>query len=185
MRETSSGFCLWETIDIGTGPLWCRHLMACPGVECKILSQTCPKRLVKQSQNISLETVENNKELQARFDWADICIIPLTPNLHASGATVSQEAALQGKPCIISDVGGLRDSYFDDEAVKYVSCGSIDELRAAVQYLKDHPQSGYDMAVAAQARMSPEGLSSFSFVRAHVSLTQDILAARETSTQAS
>ncbi len=69
------------------------------------------------------------------FDWADLVVVPLKPNLHASGITVIEEAVILGLPVICSHAGGL-EAYFSAEEVFYVEGGGS----RAIAY--GHPTSG-------------------------------------------
>ncbi|WP_443798338.1 glycosyltransferase, partial [Burkholderia gladioli] len=61
---------------------------------------------------------------------ADVIVVPLRPNHHASGITVMLEAAAVGKPMIVSDVGGLRD-YFPNDCAAYVPAFDASAMRGA------------------------------------------------------
>jgi hypothetical protein len=60
-----------------------------------------------------------NKIFLDTFGLADIVALTIRPNLHASGITVLQEAAIRGVPVICSNVGGLK-AYFSDEEVYFI-----------------------------------------------------------------
>ena len=125
-------------------------------------------------ENIRVCTPTTKQEILALYDWADIVVVPLKPNLHASGITVIQEAAIRGVPVICTDVGGLR-AYFDARAVAYVIPDDPEAIRRTVHSLSANPKQRLNMATLAQARMGREGLSSDAYVRRHVELSRELL----------
>jgi glycosyltransferase involved in cell wall biosynthesis len=140
----------------------------------KIASRTIDPSILVNAVNIETVTPRANDELLALYEWADLLVLALKPNLHASGATVIQEAALLGVPVVCSDCGGLR-AYFSDSEVRFVPPQNAAALREAIQDLADRPDLRLAMAQKAQDRMGPHGLSSESFVRRHVEISRDLL----------
>lgn len=143
--------------------------------ELRIASQTIDPALVANIPNVKVLTPSSNAELKELFVWADAMALPLRPNLHASGITVLEEAALFGRPVVCTKVGGI-EAYFDGEMVRYVGAGSADELRRALIELRDSPAEALAMAQRMQSHMSEQGLSSVSYVRRHVELSRELLA---------
>ncbi|MBO1360964.1 glycosyltransferase family 4 protein [Acetobacter sacchari] len=121
----------------------------------------------------SVVTVQNNDELWAQYEWADIVVVPLLPNLHASGCTVVQEATLMGLPVIATDVGGLRE-YFDETAVRYVQPGDAHELTLAINEIAADPGLRVRMVANAQARMKTV-VNSQVYAERHVELSRQLL----------
>jgi hypothetical protein len=80
-----------------------------PDWRLRIVSTKCPPALAEGIPNVEIAGVSSNPELTALWRQATIAVVPLSPNAHASGITVLQEAALNGVAAIASDVGGLRD----------------------------------------------------------------------------
>jgi glycosyltransferase involved in cell wall biosynthesis len=141
----------------------------------KIASRTIdPSVMARAGHHIELVSPQANEELLALYKWADLLVLAIEPNLHASGITVIQEAALLGVPVVCSDCGGLR-AYFSDDEVRFVPPQNAAALREAIQALADRPDLRFAMAQKAQNRMGPHGLSSESFVRRHVELSRDLL----------
>jgi glycosyltransferase involved in cell wall biosynthesis len=101
-------------------------------------------------------------------------VLAIKPNLHASGITVLEEAALLGVPMICSDAGGLR-AYFSDSEVRFVPPQDVTALKAAIRELAADPDARLALAEKAQARMGSTGLSSESYVRRHVEISRDLL----------
>lgn len=145
-----------------------------PDWRLRIVSTKCPAALAEGIANVEIAGVDNNDDLKALYRQATIAIVPLSPNAHASGITVLQEAALNGVAAIASDVGGLRD-YFDADAVTYYASGDVDGLERAIDGLLSDSEKRYAQAVAAQHRMGPDGLSSYAFARRHVEISQSLV----------
>jgi len=145
-----------------------------PSCRLRIVSTTCPPSLAAGLANIVIEGVSSNDALKALYYDADIAVLPLKPNFHASGCTVAEETALFGLPLIVSDAGGLR-AYFDPTTVRYTPPGDATALREAILDLAENPEAALAMARRAQARMGNDGLSAQSFVRHHVLLSQSLL----------
>jgi glycosyltransferase involved in cell wall biosynthesis len=125
--------------------------------------------------NAEVAPIRCNKQLFELYEWADIVVVPLKHNLHASGITVIQEAVLRGVPVVCSKVGGL-DAYFSGWQVKYVPPGDPAALRQAILDVAADAEQRVSMVRDAQSAMGPDGLSSLSFVRRHVELSVELLA---------
>jgi glycosyltransferase involved in cell wall biosynthesis len=106
--------------------------------------------------------------------WADLVVVPLKPNLHASGITVVTEAVSRGVPVICTDTGGLR-SYFSADEVRYVPPGDPDALRRAIEELAGDSELRYKLVKQAQARIVSSGISSRSYALHHRALSLDLL----------
>lgn len=139
-----------------------------------IVSNTAPKQLIKGRANCRITSPKQNSELQALFDAADIVVVPLKENLHASGITVVEEAVVKGCPVAVTDVGGLR-SYFEDEDVWYVEPGNADALREVLRQVAVHPEQALAKAIAAQNRLVLCGLSSVAYAAEHARLSWELL----------
>lgn len=155
----------WETAVRGIELLENAHLT--------VLSRTFPKSLAR-SIRVTVGGVRHNSELEDLFAGADVVLIALKPNEHASGLTVLQESVLHGVPVVVSDAGGLT-SYFDDQMVTYVPPGDPRAIADAITRVTHDPISARIRAVAAQSRMSAEAISSAAFVRKHVELSRELL----------
>lgn len=140
----------------------------------RIASQTINASSVGNAENVEIVGPKTNGDLLALYGWADLLVLALKPNLHASGITVIQEAVLQGVPVICSDTGGLK-AYFDETQVRFVSPRDVTKLRDAIDELAGDPEARLSLARNAQASMGPNGLSSESFVRRHVEISKDLL----------
>jgi glycosyltransferase involved in cell wall biosynthesis len=140
--------------------------------EFKIVTTRLPKTYL--TGNGEVVQVENNDELFAYYRWADICVVPLKSNLHASGITAVQEAAIRGVPVVCTDTGGLTD-YFNRDEVRYVPLCDPGELRKALLELAGDADHAGAIAERAQYRMKNGGLNSESFAKRHVDLSIELL----------
>lgn len=145
-----------------------------PELKLNIASATIPRRLVNDLPNCTVVQPRHNDELYALYENADVVIVPLQDNLHASGITVVQEAVIKGRTVIVSDVGGLR-AYFGDADIWYVPPGDSAALAACIQRAANDPTEALARAESAQARMGPVGLSALSFAREHARLSLELL----------
>ena len=64
-------------------------------IEVEIISQTMDPRLLRGIDNIYLKDIRCQSALVAAYDRADIVVIPLRPNLHASGISCIEEAFIR------------------------------------------------------------------------------------------
>ena len=143
-------------------------------VEAKIVTRANLTRLIASHANISLERPSTNPELISCFEWADVVVLCLSENLHASGITVVQEAVLFGLPVICSDAGGLQ-SYFTAEEITYVEPHSAEALRQAVKQASANQRLSRSKALRALARMKQGNVNSWSFVERHVEISKSLL----------
>jgi glycosyltransferase involved in cell wall biosynthesis len=144
----------------------------------KIASQKVKPSAIANASNVEIVSLNTNDEIFALYRSADLLVLAIKPNFHASGITVLEEAALLGVPIICSDTGGLR-AYFSDPEVCFVPSQDTVALEGAIQKLADDPDARLALARAAQARMGPTGLSSESYVRRHVEISRELLAREE------
>ncbi|MCI0466182.1 MAG: glycosyltransferase family 4 protein [Beijerinckiaceae bacterium] len=157
---------------------WPALILAVKGLkdwELKIASRKVAANDIGSCSNVEILNITSNDQLLAAFDWADMVVVALKPNLHASGITVVQEAALRGVAVICTDTGGLR-AYFSDEEVYYVSAGDPSEIQAAIRNLAADNRRRWKLAARAQERMMTGGLNSRSYARRHAELSRELMA---------
>jgi len=145
-----------------------------PSWTLKIASQKVKPSAIAHAKNVEVTSLKTNDELFALYRSADLLVLAIKPNLHASGITVLEEAALLGVPIICSDAGGLR-AYFSDPEVRFVPPQDVTALKAAIRELAADPDARLALAEKAQARMGSSGLSSESYVRRHVEISRELL----------
>ena len=149
-----------------------------PGIEVKILSTKTNPDIAKDASNIEIRGVHSNEEMQAERDAASLMIVPLKPNLHVSGSTTFQEAALFGIPIIATRTGGL-EAYLGDDAVSYVPPGDADALRQAAMDLLNDPDRAYQQAQKAQEPINAGEWGADDFIARHVEISRDMLGLAE------
>ncbi|MGS0891780.1 glycosyltransferase [Burkholderia stagnalis] len=133
--------------------------------------------------NVTIGSASGLAKQHELYDWADVIVVPLRPNFHASGITVMLEAAAVGKPMIVSDVGGLGD-YFPPDAAAYVPPFDAQAMRQAADRLAADPAAALALAQAAAARLRERDLTTQAFAGQHVRITRDLLRRRRTSASA-
>lgn len=156
---------------------WSTLVAAVTGLEVgevRIVSQTAPRSIVRGNPYVQLVRASRNEELDALYDWADVAVVPLKPNLHASGITVILEALVRGLPVIASDTGGLR-AYFDAEELSYAEARDPRALREQLERFAREPEAGYAKTLRAQAKLRNGKLNSAAYVRRHVELSRELL----------
>ncbi|HEX5319415.1 MAG TPA: family 16 glycosylhydrolase [Stellaceae bacterium] len=141
----------------------------------RIASATIDRRLAENAPSIEIVRPKRNEELLSLYDWADIAVVPLRSNLHASGITVVEEAITRGVPVICTDTGGLT-AYFAVDEVKYVPEGQPGAIRDAITVLANDDRGRDAMVKRAQARVISAGLTSRDFARRHAELSRELLA---------
>jgi glycosyltransferase involved in cell wall biosynthesis len=142
----------------------------------KIASKKVKSADIAGTHNIEVLAVSSNDELLEAFGWADILVVTLKPNLHASGITVLEEAAIWGVPIVVTDTGGLR-AYFPAEEVFYIPGGDPLVLRKAILKLAADDALRFALAKRAQERMKSGFLSSRAYAKRHAELSRALLAA--------
>jgi glycosyltransferase involved in cell wall biosynthesis len=138
-------------------------------VAVRIGSRTFPELLLQPHFEVAqLEMTQ----ARAWFDWADILVVPLRPNLHASGVTTVLEAVALGIPVIATRSGGL-EWYFDDDCITYVDAGKPRALREAILELT--PATASARAKRAAERFRSADFSTEGYARRHIELSLSLL----------
>ncbi|MEM5325882.1 glycosyltransferase family 4 protein [Paraburkholderia sp. JHI2823] len=131
-----------------------------------------------RAENVEIVRVSGIQQQHALYDWADLIVVPLRPNSHASGITVMLEAAALGKPMIATRVGALED-YFDDKAASYVEPFDAQQLRDAANALVADPARALEQAREACEQLCTRDLTTQQFARQHAQLTREMLRERD------
>lgn len=145
-----------------------------PRYVAKVATSAGNARRFANVENITTERASTNDDLMALFRWADLVVVPLVDNAHASGITVIEEAVLCGIPVICTDVGGLRD-YFSSEEVTYVAPEDPSAICSAIEELAKDRERRRVKALRALLRMKDGEVNSRSFVSQHVELSNRLL----------
>jgi glycosyltransferase involved in cell wall biosynthesis len=135
--------------------------------------QIKPKQL-KGINNVTVRSVVTADDVKALYEWADIVIVSLKPNLHASGITVILESIILGVPVVCTDSGGLR-AYFSSSEVHYVPVYAPIAMRVAVEELAQDDERRWDMVIRAQERLLSASLTTKGFAERHRQLSEELL----------
>jgi glycosyltransferase involved in cell wall biosynthesis len=130
-----------------------------------------------RASNVEIALFSGIKKQHELYDWADVIVVPLRPNSHASGITVMLEAAAVGKPMVATNVGALQD-YFPAGEAAYVPPFSPQALRDAVDRLAADPAQALRQAQAAAAGLLARDLTTRHYAMQHVKITEEMLRAR-------
>jgi glycosyltransferase involved in cell wall biosynthesis len=144
--------------------------------EVVIASQTAPALWGHLASNVTVARLRGQDDLERLFDWADVVVVPLKKNLHASGITVVLEAVVRGLPVICTNVGGI-DGYFSSEHIEFAKPGSVSDMRAAIARLASDLDRARDKAVRAQQWLQAKGLTSVGYAQRHAELSRELLTA--------
>jgi glycosyltransferase involved in cell wall biosynthesis len=144
-----------------------------PECELRIVAPQLSPALTRGA-NVSQVRPTSNEELAALYDWADLVALALTPNLHASGITVVEEATVFGLPVVCTDTGGLA-AYFAAGEVHFVPVGQPAALREAIAALAVDDAERWRMVERAQRRITVAGLTSRCFGQRHAELSRELL----------
>lgn len=153
---------------------FCAAAEALPDVEFSIASSArAASDAAKNVPNVELVRAKNNSELIGLYSEADIVVVPLQDNRHASGITVVEEAIILGVPVISSDCGGLTD-YFGPDSILYVPAQNPTALAEAISAVRADPAAALQRAEAAQERVQ-NAINSVQYARKHVELSRELL----------
>ena len=133
-----------------------------------------------RAPNVEIALFSGIRKQHELYDWADVIVVPLRPNSHASGITVMLEAAAVGKPMVVTNVGALQD-YFPVGEALYIPPFNPQALREAVDQLAAAPMDALRQAQAAAAGLLSRDLTTQHYAMQHVRITQEMLRARAAS----
>ncbi|MBP0594681.1 glycosyltransferase family 4 protein [Paraburkholderia sp. LEh10] len=136
-----------------------------------------------RSLNVHVAPAAGLEKQRELYDWADVIVVPLRPNSHASGITVMLEAAAVGKPMVVTNVGGLQD-YFSARAAAYVPPFDAGALRDALLGLATSPDKALQQAQAAATQLLSRDHTTQHYAQQHVKITRDLLRRRAQTMQA-
>ncbi len=144
------------------------------GFELRIASGQAAIAARLSAKNVAVKPAQCESDVKALYDWADMAVVCLDENRHASGITVILEAVASGIPVVATDVGGLGD-YFSEGEICYVPVGEPDALRNAVKRLTLDSERRIAMTKAAQKRLREAGLTSEGYALRHRELSEELL----------
>jgi glycosyltransferase involved in cell wall biosynthesis len=142
--------------------------------EVRIGSSKINRKLISALRNVKITSAMTADEVSALYEWSDFVVVPLKPNLHASGITVIFESIISGVPSICTDTGGLR-AYFSDIEVTYVPAFGPIAMRVAVDELSADDNRRFTMVVKAQERLISADLTAHGFATRNRCLSEELL----------
>jgi glycosyltransferase involved in cell wall biosynthesis len=146
-------------------------------VEVRIASKAVRRRRGLPANVTALEA-KTARQVYDLYDWADIVVVSLKPNLHVSGITVIAEAVALGVPVISTDTGGLR-AYFHDDELSYVEHSQPLVLRKKIEELAADDAQRFDKVVRAQRRIVRDNLTSDGHAVRYRELSESLMMATE------
>jgi hypothetical protein len=145
-----------------------------PRLEARVSSRYFPAELLSATTRLELWPTSGLRQVHDLYRWADVVVVPLQQNAHASGITVILEAIASGKAVVCSDTGGLRD-YFSEEEVLYAPPYQPDAIRSNVHRLAGNLAWYGDMVKRGQSKICGAGLTSECYAKRHVVLSRQLL----------
>jgi glycosyltransferase involved in cell wall biosynthesis len=142
--------------------------------EVRIGSSRLDRKLLKGLRNVTAIAPKTADEVRALYAWADLVVVPLKPNSHASGITVVFESVVSGVPSLCSDTGGLR-AYFSESEVAYVPHSAPVAMRAAADQLAADDDWRFNLVVSAQRRLLSADLTAHGFAMRNRRLSEELL----------
>ena len=144
------------------------------GYEVRIGSSRVSSRLVRALRNVTVRSAEIADQVRALYDWADIVVVSLKPNLHVSGITVIFESIICGLPTVCTDTGGLR-AYFSDAEVTYVPAFAPIAMRVAADRLSRDDEGRFSLTSRAQQHLISANLTARGFAMRNRNLSEELL----------
>jgi glycosyltransferase involved in cell wall biosynthesis len=142
--------------------------------EVRIGSSHIDRKLLKGVRNVTAISAMTADEVRVLYEWADLVVVPLKPNLHASGITVVFESVILGVPSICTDTGGLR-AYFSQSEVAYVPHSAPIAMRAAADQLAADDDRRFKMVASAQRHLISAELTAHGFAIRNRRLSEELL----------
>ncbi len=140
----------------------------------RIASSRINRKLVDVLSNVNIASAVTADEVRGLYEWSDLVVVPLKPNLHASGITVLFESAVFGVPSVCTDTGGLR-AYFPGGEIAYVPPLAPAVLRAKIDELSENVERRFTMVVSAQEGLISADLTLQGFARRDRRLSEELL----------
>jgi glycosyltransferase involved in cell wall biosynthesis len=92
-------------------------------------------------------------QIRGLYARASVVAIATTPNVHASGLTVTLEAMASGRPVVIPDTPGLTDYVVPEETGLVYPVGDEAELAKCLQRLVSDPAMAAELGAAGRRRV--------------------------------
>jgi glycosyltransferase involved in cell wall biosynthesis len=98
----------------------------------------------------------NEGQIRGLYARASVVAVATTPNVHASGLTVTLEAMASGRPVVIPDTPGLTDYVVPGETGLVYPVGDEDALADRIRTLLAEPAMAAEMGCAGRRRVERE-----------------------------
>ena len=142
-----------------------------PALRVTILTRRSTARRLDTRPNVTVRVASGSADLLQAYAAADVVVVPLLENRHASGITVALEGLNVGRPVVVSRTGGLSD--YLGETVDYVEPGCAAELASALRRAAE--QVTAKRIDAAREHVIRAGLTEVDFAGRHVLLTEALV----------
>lgn len=140
----------------------------------RIAARRVSRRMIRGLSNVALFNPRTADEVKALYEWADVVVVSLKPNLHASGITVILEAVILGVPVVCTRSGGLC-AYFSSREVRYVPALAPVAMRRAVEELAADKRRRAEMVARAQHRLAAAELTAQGFAERQRRLSEKLV----------
>jgi glycosyltransferase involved in cell wall biosynthesis len=100
-----------------------------------------------------IRTGLNHHQIRGLYERANVVAIATTPNIHASGLTVTLEAMACGRPVVIPDTPGLTDYVVPEQTGLVYPVGDEDALAKCLQRLVTDQVMAVTMGEAGRRRV--------------------------------
>jgi len=144
------------------------------GYRLRIASTKVRPEIIANLKNVDALAAVTADDAKRMYEWADVIVVPLKPNLHASGITVVFESVLSAVPIVCTDTGGL-GAYFTDAEICYVPPSDPVAMRAAVAELAKDDKRRFRMLTRAQERLVSADLTTKGFAERNRKLSEQLL----------
>ena len=142
--------------------------------EVRIASAKVKQRSAKNMHNVMVELAVTRDQVEQIYEWADIVVVPLKPNLHGSGISVILEAITCRRPVIATATGGL-GAYFSGEEICYVPIHDPVSMRRAALGLAENNERRMRLVHSAERRIIEARLTSEMYALRHLELSLGVL----------
>lgn len=137
-----------------------------PGLRFWVASSSRRARELDWPANVRVERVADADAYTRLMARAAVCVVPLKPNLHASGMTTCMEASSVGTPLVIGGDGGL--AAIIGPGPRYVPAADATALADAIDLVVADRASGRSPAVP---DLAGRGLTQRDYVTRYALLT--------------
>lgn len=136
------------------------------------------QRLKDCPPNVRVVTLRDRAAFAHAYLTCLAVLLPLRPNTHASGCTVTMEAMSAGANLITTTSPGLDDYTRDYPWHQACGAGSVEDIVAAVRHFHAEGAPGGNRSVEGMALVSRRGLTEGDYVARFVLLTQWLMGRR-------